>query len=145
MCSSDLAALVAETGLPRATVHRLARSLEALGLLTRDGVGRFALGGRIVAWGTAATRHLAAVAGPVLADLAATTGESAQLYVREGDRRICVAVHERASGLRDTVPLGAVLPLDRGSGGRVLLAGAEDSARFDVKDRKSTRLNSSHT
>ena len=129
-CSS--AALVAETGLPRATVHRLARSLEALGLLTRDGSGRFALGGRIVGWGAAASRHLAAVAGPVLAGLADATGESAQLYVREGDRRICVAVHERSSGLRDTVPLGAVLPLDRGSGGRVLLAGATDADRFDV-------------
>ncbi|MFM7223933.1 MAG: IclR family transcriptional regulator, partial [Actinomycetota bacterium] len=54
------------------------------------------------------------------------------LYVREGDRRVCVAVHERASGLRDTVPLGAVLPLDRGSGGRVLLAWATDPDRFDV-------------
>ena len=33
-------------------------------------------------------------------------------------------------GLRDTVPLGAVLPLERGSGGKVLLAWAEDGERF---------------
>jgi DNA-binding IclR family transcriptional regulator len=45
---------------------------------------------------------------------------------------VCVAVHERPSGLRDTVPLGAVLPLTRGSGGKVLLAWAADAPRFDV-------------
>ena len=68
----------------------------------------------------------------MLAELADATGESAQLYVREGDQRVCVSVHERPSGLRDTVPLGAVLPLDRGSGGKVLLAWASDADRFGV-------------
>jgi DNA-binding IclR family transcriptional regulator len=71
----------------------------------------------------------------VLADLAEATGESAQLYVRDGDRRVCVAVHERRSGLRDTVPLGAVFPLSAGSGAKVLLAWADDAGRFDVDPR----------
>ena len=44
-------------------------------------------------------------------------GVLAKLYVREGDRRVCVASAERTSGLRDTVPLGASLPLTAGSGG----------------------------
>jgi DNA-binding IclR family transcriptional regulator len=55
--------------------------------------------------------------------------------VRSGDRRVCIAVHERPSGLRDTVPLGAVLPLDRGSGGKVLLAWADDATGFSVDAR----------
>ena len=42
------------------------------------------------------------------------TGESAQLYRRHGDRRLCVAVAERGSGLRDTVPIGAVLSMEHG-------------------------------
>jgi len=126
------AALVGATGLPRATVHRLARALEGNGLLARDSDGRFLLGGRLVGWGTVAGRHRAVSAGPVLEELARATGESAQLYVREGDRRVCVAVHDRTSGLRDTVPLGAVLPLELGSGGKVLLAWAEDADRFSV-------------
>jgi DNA-binding IclR family transcriptional regulator len=75
---------------------------------------------------------LAGAPAPVLAELVATTGESAQLYVREGDRRVCLAVHDRPSGLRDSVPLGAVMPLERGSGGKVLLAWADDAAEFDV-------------
>ena len=53
------------------------------------------------------------------------TGESAQLYRRQGDARICVAAAERASGLRDTVPVGAVLPMSAGSAAQILLAWAE--------------------
>ena len=103
-------------------------------LVVRDGDGRFRLGARLVGWGAAAGAALALVepARAVLQRLSAETGESAQLYVREGDQRVCVATHERPTGLRDTVPLGAVMPLTKGSGGRVLLAWADDRDRFDV-------------
>jgi DNA-binding IclR family transcriptional regulator len=129
-----LADLVRETGLPRPTVHRLAVALEEHALVVRDRSGRFRLGGRLVGWGAAAGAVLALVepARAVLERLSAGTGESAQLYVREGDRRVCVATHERPTGLRDTVALGAMMPLTKGSGGRVLLAWASDGDRFDV-------------
>jgi len=130
--SASLADLVSATGLPRPTTHRLAVALERHGLLVRDDRGRFVLGGRLVGWGAAAGRGLVGAALPVLAALSEETGESAQLYVREADRRVCVAVHERPSGLRDTVPLGAVLPLTKGSGGKVLLAWAPDRDGFAV-------------
>ena len=58
------------------------------------------------------------------------SGESAQLYVREGDRRVCVAVAERPTGLRDTVAIGASLPIDAGSGGTVLVAWAKGTAEM---------------
>ena len=130
----SLAELVHETGLARPTAHRLAVALEGHGLLVRDRDGRFRLGARLVGWGAAAGAALALVepARVVLQRLSAQTGESAQLFVREGDQRVCVVTHERPTGLRDTVPLGAVMPLTRGSGGRVLLAWADDRDRFDV-------------
>jgi DNA-binding IclR family transcriptional regulator len=129
-----LADLVRETGLARPTAHRLAVALEGQALVVRDHDGRFRLGARLVGWGAAAGAALALVepARAVLQRLSAETGESAQLFVREGDQRVCVATHERPTGLRDTVPLGAVMPLVKGSGGRVLLAWAEDRDRFDV-------------
>lgn len=131
---SSPADLVHETGLPRPTVHRLAVALEEHALVVRDREGRFRLGGRLVGWGAAAGTGLALVepARAVLERLSAETGESAQLYVREGDRRVCVAAHERPTGLRDTVALGAMLALTKGSGGRVLLAWASDRERFEV-------------
>ena len=129
-----LADLVRVTGLPRPTAHRLAVALEEHSLVVRDRGGRFRLGGRLVGWGAAAGAGLALVepARAVLERLSAETGESAQLYVREGDQRVCVATHERPTGLRDTVALGAMMPLTKGSGGRVLLAWAGDRDRFDV-------------
>ena len=128
----SMAALAEATGLTRPTVHRLAQALVGHGLLGRDDRGRLRLGGRLVGWGSLASRSLglAQVAAPVLEALLAATGESTQLYVREGDRRVCVASAERTSGLRDTVPLGASLPLTAGSGGAVLLAWAADADRF---------------
>ena len=120
----SLADLVRETGLARPTAHRLAVALEGHGLVVRDRDGRFRLGARLVGWGAAAGAALALVepARDILQRLSEATGESAQLYVREGDQRVCVVTHERPTGLRDTVPLGAVMKLTRGSGGRVLLA-----------------------
>lgn len=133
---SALADLQRDTGLARPTAYRIAVALERHGVVARDAAGRFVLGGRLAAWGAVAGRGLPDAGRPVLARLGETTGESAQLYVREGDHRICVAVHERPSGLRDTVPLGAVLPIDRGSGGKVFLAWADDAARFEVGGRE---------
>jgi DNA-binding IclR family transcriptional regulator len=117
-----LADLVGATGLSRATTHRLAVALEAHGLLRRTDDGRFALGLRLVGLGRAAADALplADAAAPALAALRDTTEESVQLYVRDGDRRVCVASLESPHGLRTIVPMGAALPLDRGSAGRAL-------------------------
>lgn len=118
----SLAALVEATGLSRATAHRLAIALEGHGLVRRDDEGRFTLGLRLVALGRAAADAvpLREAARPALEMLREATGESVQLYVRHGDRRVCVASLESPHGLRTIVPLGASLPLDRGSAGKVL-------------------------
>ncbi len=129
--SASLAEVMEGTGLPRPTAYRLLSALEAHRLVGR-GDGRYFLGVRLLGWGNRAVGlDLTAAARPVLATLSNETGESTQLYVREGDSRVCVASVERAGGgLRDTVPVGAVLPLGRGSGGKVLLAWVEDEERL---------------
>ena len=123
----SLAELVEVTGISRATAHRLASALEVHGLVRRDEEGRFALGARLVAMGrsAAAGLPLASAAADALEELRDETGESVQLYVREGDRRVCVAALESPHGLRTIVPLGARLPLGVGSAGRLLEPGAE--------------------
>jgi DNA-binding IclR family transcriptional regulator len=117
--------LVEATGVARATTHRLAVALEAHGLVRRDPEGRFALGVRLVALGRAAAEAipLATAAAEALEALRDATSESVQLYVRQGDRRVCVAALESPHGLRTIVPMGASLPLGLGSAGRILAAG----------------------
>jgi DNA-binding IclR family transcriptional regulator len=113
---------VADTGLPRATTHRTAVALEGVGLVRRDGEGRFALGLRLVGLGRAAAAGvpLSSLARPVLEGLRDQAGESVQLFVADADSRICLVSLESAHGLRWIVPEGARLPLTRGSAGRVL-------------------------
>ncbi len=53
------------------------------------------------------------------------TGESVQLYRRDGMQRVCVSSAEPPSGLRDTVPVGSRLPMTAGSGAKVLAAWAD--------------------
>jgi DNA-binding IclR family transcriptional regulator len=115
----SLAQLTESTGLSRATAHRLAVALEVHRFLAREGDGRWQLGPRVAA---ARPDDLLDRAGAVLARLRDHTGESAQLYRRQGDRRICVAAADLGSGLRDTVPVGAALPMTAGSAAQVLLA-----------------------
>ena len=111
------------TGQPRATAHRLAVALETHGLLRRCDDGRFMLGLGLIALGDAAAASfpLSIAARPVLERLRADTGESVQLYVREGQMRRCVVSLQSPHGLRWIVPEGAVLPLDRGSAGHALV------------------------
>jgi DNA-binding IclR family transcriptional regulator len=120
-----LAELCQRTGLPRATAHRLAVGLEVHGLLHRGSDGRWSPGPTLAELAAGGTDPLLEAAAAVLPRLRDITGESVQLYRREGSQRICVATAEPASGLRDTVPVGSRLPMTAGSGAKVLTAWAE--------------------
>ncbi len=120
---ATLAALVQQTGLARPTAHRLAVALEHHRLVARDLQGRFVLGPRLGELSAAAGEdRLLATAGPVLARLRDITGESAQLFRRQGDVRVCVAAVDRPSGLRDSIPVGSQLTMNAGSAAQILLA-----------------------
>lgn len=118
----SLHALSNVTGIPRATAHRLAVALEAHGLLRRDDEGRFDLGPELAALGriTAERYPLAELALPALTTLRDATGESVQLFVREGNLRRCVLSLQSPHALRWIVPEGVLFPLELGSAGRVL-------------------------
>jgi len=120
-----LTELCAATGLPRATAHRLAVGLEVHGLLVRDTGGRWCQGPALAVLAAGAPDPLVQACAGVLPPLRDRTGESVQVYRADGLSRVCVAVAEPMSGLRDTVPLGARLPMTAGSGAQVLTAWAD--------------------
>ena len=126
-----LAEVVAATGLSRTTAHRLLQALERHALLGHERGSGYRLGvhlGRLGA-GSLDAMPWRALARDPLAHLADATGESAQLYVREGDVRICVEAVESANELRTIVPVGSRLPLTAGSAGKVFLAWATPADR----------------
>ncbi|MBA2310876.1 MAG: IclR family transcriptional regulator [Pseudonocardiales bacterium] len=120
-----LSELCERTGLPRATAHRLAVGLEVHGLLHRGSDGRWRPGPTLAELAAGGVDPLLEAASSVLPRLRDITGESVQLYRREGSQRVCVAAAEPSSGLRDTVPVGSRLPMTAGSGAKVLAAWAE--------------------
>jgi DNA-binding IclR family transcriptional regulator len=61
----------------------------------------------------------------VLGALRDHTNESAQLFRRQGEHRVCVSAAERPVGLRDSIPVGASLSMRAGSAAQVLLAWEE--------------------
>jgi DNA-binding IclR family transcriptional regulator len=115
--------LIRQSGLPKTTVHRLVSALEAHGFLRRDDGGLLTHGVRVTAL------NLPLLAKPVLRSLTAETGESSQLYVRRGNCRLVIVSVESALELRATVPVGALLPLDRGAPGRVVTGDLETLKR----------------
>ncbi len=117
-------AIVEATGFTRPTTHRMVKALEAHGMLAVvPGLG-YRLGPRLLRLASSAMRDvpLRDLAHPVLEHLAATTGESTQLYIPDQLRRVCIDAVESQSELRTIVPIGASLPLTAGSAGRVFLA-----------------------
>ncbi|MEB3370470.1 IclR family transcriptional regulator [Saccharopolyspora mangrovi] len=105
MTASELAR---HLGLSVPTTHRLVSSMIAHTLLSRDDDGRLHLGPRF------SSPYLEQICAPVLTDLQQQTGETAQLWVRRGEHRLCLASVDSPAELRASVPVGTLLPLDAG-------------------------------
>ena len=129
--SRAVPAISKATGLHRATTHRLVKALEHHGFVAKIGGQGYRLGPKLLRLAATATRDLPLrdLAHPVLERLAGMTGESAQLYVQDGDRRVCIDAVESANELRTIVEIGASLPLTAGSAGKVFLAFASGPYR----------------
>jgi DNA-binding IclR family transcriptional regulator len=135
----DLAGLQRATRMPRATAHRLAVALESHQLVRRDSQGRFCLGFELIRLGRAAADEfpLVELATPVLTDLRDTTGESVQLYVLEDQARRCVVSLQSQHALQWIVPVGARLPLEVGSAGKVLIRSDGPDLAESVEEREA--------
>lgn len=127
-----LSELCERTGLPRATAHRLAVGLEVHGLLHRGADGRWRPGPTLAELADGHGDPLLDAAAAVLPRLRDITGESVQLYRRDGTHRVCIATAEPASGLRDTVPVGTRLAMTAGSGAKVLAAWCDPATQRAV-------------
>ncbi|MBC5781414.1 IclR family transcriptional regulator [Ramlibacter sp. USB13] len=119
-----LAALSERAQLHKTTALRIARTLAGAGFLVQGADGSWRLG-PAAGWLGAQYQQTFDVndaVTPLLRELARETGESASLFVREGDVRTCLLRVESASEERPAVHPGTSFPLAKGAPGRVILA-----------------------
>ncbi|NJP65484.1 IclR family transcriptional regulator domain-containing protein [Streptomyces spiramenti] len=130
--SLSLADLVRETGLPRTTVLRLVDTLAGEGLLEVGADAQIRVGTSLIAFAAFAESAWAVPAASLarMRALAAETGETVSLYVREGTRRVVVGQAPSPNTLRHAVQPGDELPMTVGSAAYVLL-GMEPEAELD--------------
>lgn len=137
--SFTLTQLAKSTGLYKSTVLRLAESLELHGYLIRSATGVFTLGPTPMQLAATyrSNLHPAEVVMPVLRELMQETSESAALYVRAGNKRLCAYRVTSSRAISDNVQLGELLPLNKGAGGHVLLAfSGETGMQYEIIRKK---------
>jgi len=129
--------LAERTRLYKSTALRLLASLAHAGLVQRAVNGHWSLGPEVarLAGIYAASFSLENVVLPVMRELVAQTGESVAFHVRRGDQRLVLFRIDSPQLLRDHARAGDMLPLNRGAGGRVLMAfaGARGSVYAQVR------------
>lgn len=142
--SLSLGELAARAGLVKSTALRLLASLMHFGLVRKLDDGRYALGPEVARLQSiyTASFSLEGLVMPVLRSLVQRTKESAIFHVRQGDARLCLYRVDSPQPLRDHAQVGDLLPLDRGAGGRVLLAfsGAKGAIYERIRREKVAAL-----
>lgn len=126
-------ALADHTGLPASTVYRYVREMVAFGFIEpRDGVyvagERLAQLARTAGWSDRLTQY----SSSVLADLSASSGETALLTVRVGCSALVVDRVESPQAIRLSFQRGGLLPLHAGASAKVLLAYSPPAVIDDV-------------
>ena len=120
----SLAELSIATGLYHSTILRLCESLQHYGFLVRLSDGRFKLGSTPFFLGMLYQEsfRLWDHAAPVLRELVRVTKETAAIYVRDGDERVCLHRTTQPRSVLMHVREGERVELDKGAAGKVILA-----------------------
>jgi len=131
-----LADVIQQFGLERNQAYRSLKTLEASGFLVATDDARYELGAAAARLSSAAMRFHSAsvidVAGPVLDRISADTRETVHLFVRRGDRAVCVDRRESPQSVRLMSILGRSLPLHAGAVPKAMLAWLPDAERAAV-------------
>ncbi|HSF26174.1 MAG TPA: IclR family transcriptional regulator [Actinomycetes bacterium] len=120
----NLAELTRHTGLPRATVRRLAMELVQAGALERGEDGRFSVGLRLWQLGTLApfTESLRTTARPYMEDLYGALRQHVQLAILEGREAVIIERLSHRKAVEVVSQVGGRLPLHCSGVGKVLLS-----------------------
>jgi len=138
----SLVQIAEATGLYKSTVLRLIASLEHGRFIQKRDDGRYCLGVEVARLYSAYSHSfaLSEVVMPAMTRLVEVTRESASFHVRQGDQRLCLYRVDSPQPIRDHIRAGTLLPLNRGSGGRVLLAFEGEPGEIYEQIRKEKQM-----
>ncbi len=111
--------------LSRSTVGRLVVTLCAAGVLSQDPTTRrYMMGPKVLTWSAVYTSGLDIrdKARPALEELHRLTQETVNLYLLDGNERVCLDFIESPQRVRVVVQRGERMPLHAGSAGKAILA-----------------------
>jgi IclR family acetate operon transcriptional repressor len=131
-----LSELSNSTDLPLPTIHRLLRTLVALGYIRQLPNRRYALGPRLIRLGEAANKQLGSLARPQLKSLVDRLGETANMGVLDSDMVIYVAQVPSLHSMRMFTEVGKRGYMHATGMGKAILAQLDDATVRGIVERK---------
>ena len=127
------------TGLYKSTVLRLLASLQRHHFVLKLSDGRYQLGPALSRLGSRFERSLKLEqhVAPVLQNIVNKTGETAALYTRQGDSRLCLLRVESPQSIQHHIYVGELRPMTNSASGKVLLTFERSGPRADLKALRS--------
>lgn len=125
------------SGYVKSTALRLLISLQNAGLVMATPDKCYAVGAQAFRLGHLYQRtlRLEQIVRPVLRALVLRTGESGSFFRREGNMRVCLFREDSSQVLREHVPEGEAVGLDKGAPGHALTAFADvDGSRRATRE-----------
>jgi IclR family acetate operon transcriptional repressor len=143
---AGVSTLATRTGLPYATVHRLLTALIACGYARQEAdTRRYVLGPALIRLGLEARRTYGWWAQPYLEELAALSGETANLATLDGDEIVYVAQAESRQLVRMFTEVGNRVPVHTTAVGKVLLGFRTDAEIEELTRRRGLAPKTPHT
>jgi DNA-binding IclR family transcriptional regulator len=146
--AATLKALAAATGLHPSTAHRILNVMVQCGFADRQEPGSYRLGMRFLELGNVVRSRLSVrdAALPHMRELAAATGETVNLSVRQGDEIIYVErTADNHSMMRVVQVIGARAPLHITAAGKLYLARDEAESVKAYAERTGLKAYTAHS
>lgn len=132
-CMADL---VKMSGLPRPTLHRLLKALEAERLVECTADKKYIVGSRLIQFAGRALEHsdVSRMADPELTRLRDHTNETILLAIRDGHEMVYIQKRESPQAIRLATSIGCRASLHASSIGKVVLAFLKEGHREAIID-----------
>lgn len=128
--------LSSHAGLSTSTAFRIIKTLENRQYLYRQENKKYSLGLKLSYLGTlgtsAAWEILKHTALPHMKLLRSLVNESISIYIRDGDKRVCITRLESTNSLRQVIRIGDLYNLTEGATSKILVAYASETVQSSL-------------